>query len=140
MSSESFTVGEETANRPSTKQTQSPEPDSNTLALDRTVLANERTYQAWIRTGLSLFIAGLGVLKFLREEMPFWILVVITTLFILFSAIAFLLAAWRYRHFHLRIKRLDIDVVPAWVVITASVFLAASALLALAGLSINIFG
>ncbi|VAX14948.1 hypothetical protein MNBD_NITROSPINAE04-1980 [hydrothermal vent metagenome] len=140
MSSESFAVKKDIANRPSTKETQSLAPDSNTLALDRTVLANERTYQAWIRTGLALFIAGLGVLKFLREEMPFWILLVIATLFILFSAIAFLLAAWRYRHFHLRIKRLDIDVVPSWVVITASVLLAATALLALIGLSINIFG
>ncbi|HEB73259.1 MAG TPA: DUF202 domain-containing protein [Nitrospirae bacterium] len=140
MSSESSTAEKETSNSPSLKKADIPGPDSNTLALDRTVLANERTYQAWIRTGLSLFIAGLGVLKFLRDEMPFWILVVIATLFILFSAIAFLLAAWRYRHFHLRIKRLDIDVVPSWVVITASVFLAASALLALAGLSINIFG
>lgn len=131
MNSESLTINKETATHP--------EPDNNSLALDRTVLANERTYQAWIRTGLSLFIAGLGSFKFLQEEMPFWILLAIVVLLIVFSAMAFLLAAWRYRHFHLRIKHLDIDTVPAWIVITASALLAVSAILALIGLSANIF-
>ncbi len=49
---------------------QPPIPNNNALALDRTVLANERTYQAWIRTGLSIFVTGLGVAKFLKGEMP----------------------------------------------------------------------
>ena len=30
-------------------------------ALDRTVLANERTYAAWIRTGLGALVAGVGL-------------------------------------------------------------------------------
>lgn len=34
------------------------------LAVDRTVLANERTFLAFIRTSLTLFIAGISLLKF----------------------------------------------------------------------------
>jgi len=116
------------------------EPSANSLALDRTVLANERTYQAWIRTGLALFVAGLGIIKFLQNELPLWLLMPIAILLILFSAVAFLLAAWRYRHLHVRVANLDVETIPLWIVMTISTLLAASAVLALVGLFINSFG
>jgi len=116
------------------------EPSSNALALDRTVLANERTYQAWIRTGLALFITGLGIIKFLQNELPYWLLMPIAILLILFSAVAFLLAAWRYRHLHLRMVHLDVDTIPLWIIMSISTLLAASAFLALAGIFINGIG
>lgn len=34
------------------------------LAIDRTILANERTYLAYIRTALTLFIGGVTFIKF----------------------------------------------------------------------------
>ncbi len=39
-------------------------------ALDRTVLANERTYAAWIRTGLGAMVAGLAIEHLLNEVHP----------------------------------------------------------------------
>ena len=124
------------------KQASSPakhsDTDANSLALDRTILANERTYQAWIRTGLSSGAAGLGLAKFLQDAIPVWILLSIASVLILFSALAFWIAAWRYSHVHLRTVHLDIETLPPWMAKTISAVLAACSLLALAGLLVTI--
>ena len=114
-------------------------PDNNKLALDRTVLANERTYQAWIRTGLSLFVSGLGVAKFLKEEMSLWILFGIASLLLLLSALAFLQAGWRYSHVNIKFTSLDIKTRPAWQMWIFSILLASMSLLALFGILSEIF-
>jgi inner membrane protein YidH len=114
--------------------------DRDALALDRTVLANERTYQAWLRTGLASAAAGLGVAKFLQETIPLWILLVIATVLILFSAVAFWLAAWRYSHVHLRTAHLDIETIRPWMAKSISLVLAACSLLALGGLLVTALG
>lgn len=38
------------------------------LAIERTVLSNTRTFSAWVRTGLSLVLAGFGIVKFLGNN------------------------------------------------------------------------
>lgn len=111
-----------------------PEPDRNTLALDRTVLANERTYQAWLRTGLASLVSGLGVAKFLKEVIPLWTLMAITSLLILFGALAFIRAAWQYSHIHVRMTHLDIEAMPMWVAKTVSILLVMCSILALSSL------
>jgi len=111
-----------------------PEPDGNTLALDRTVLANERTYQAWLRTGLASLVSGLGVAKYLTDLMPSWILMTIASLLILFGAMAFMQAAWRYSHIHVRMAHLDIDAMPMWIATAVSILLVACSILALSSL------
>ncbi len=107
------------------------EPDRNSLALDRTVLANERTYQAWIRTGLAALISGLGINKFLNDIEPVWPLMVVTIVLIFFSAAAFIISAWRYNHLHVQMAHLEVDLMPVWVVKTMSIFLSGCSLLAL---------
>ncbi len=37
------------------------------LAIDRTVMANERTLLAYIRTGVGLLIAGLALIRFFKQ-------------------------------------------------------------------------
>jgi putative membrane protein len=86
------------------------------LALDRTILANERTYSAWIRTGLAALATGLATVKFLDELLPLWSLRMIATVLIGFGAAAFLLAAWRYSHLHIKVSHLDVDVIPLSVI------------------------
>ena len=110
------------------------ETDRNRLALDRTVLANERTYQAWLRTGLAALASGLGVARFLKDMLPLWMLLVVTSALILFSIVAFLLASWRYTHIHVRIQHLDIDAIPTWLVKMLSLLLIGCSILALFGL------
>jgi putative membrane protein len=110
------------------------EPNRTNLALDRTILANERTYAAWIRTGLSSLIAGLAVEKFLLEAIPLWGIHVISITFIVFSGVAFFLAAWRYRHLMVRLEDIDIAMVPLSVMRLISLVLILSAVVALVGL------
>ncbi len=112
-------------------------PDRNELALDRTILANERTYQAWLRTGMAGFGAGLGIVKFMKGFMPSWIIIIIVNLLILFSAAAFLQAAWRYSHLHVHTEHLTVDAMPVWKVQVFSIVLAVCSILALAGLLIS---
>ena len=111
-----------------------PVPDTNKLALDRTVLANERTYAAWIRTGLTSLVASLGIARFLSDSMPLWSTYIITTILILFSAFAFFLAAWRYEHLHVGMAHLDVKMIPVSMVKISSLVLVGCSLIALAGL------
>ena len=108
--------------------------DPGTLSLDRTVLANERTYQAWLRTGLASAAAGLGIFSLLKAAIPLWILLIIATILLLFSALFFWLAAWRYSHVHLKTAHLDIDALSPKTAKFISVLLAGCSLLALGGL------
>ena len=114
-------------------------PDNNTLALDRTVLANDRTYQAWTRTGLALFASGLGVAKFLKEEMSLWVLLIIASVLLLLSALAFLQAGWRYSHVNIKFTSLDIAIRPAWQMWIISILLASMSLLSLLGVLSAVF-
>jgi len=109
-------------------------PDKTTLALDRTILANERTYAAWIRTGMAALISGLAVEKFMFEALPLWGIHTIAAILIASSSVAFFLAAWRYRHLHVRLKEADVTMVPLAVVRAFSFFLALCALIALVGI------
>ena len=102
------------------------------LALDRTILANERTYGAWIRTGLTALAAGLGVAKFMIDELPLWSVRAIATVLMGFSAVAFLLAGWRYRHLHVKVAHLEVDAVPISVATGLSIVLAVTSIVTLA--------
>ncbi|HHL21885.1 MAG TPA: DUF202 domain-containing protein [Aliiroseovarius sp.] len=115
-------------------------PDTTALAIDRTILANERTFQAWIRTGLSALATGFGVARFLNETMPLWMYLGISSGLVLLSAGAFWLAGWRYGHLHGRLKAPDLDMTPLWAVRTASTVLMAVALLGLIGIILDGLG
>lgn len=114
-------------------------PDNNQLALDRTVLANDRTYQAWIRTGLALFASGLGAARFMKDDMALWVLLFVTSLLLVLSALAFLQAAWRYRHMNVRFSTLDVDTRPTWAIQLISILLASMSLLSLAAILVFIY-
>jgi len=113
-----------------TDETREDTTDPTSLALDRTVLANERTYAAWIRTGLAALATGLAIAKFLTEVLPDWGIRVIAAVLIGFSAVAFVLAAWRYQHLHIKVSHLDVDVVPLIVIRIVSFVLACSSIIA----------
>jgi len=110
------------------------EPDRNALALDRTALANERTYAAWIRTGLAALVTGLGIARFLADSMPLWSIRTIAAILILFSGVAFFLAAWRYEHLHIGMTHLDVKMIPVGMIKLSSFVLITCSLIALVGL------
>ena len=64
-------------------------------AADRTVLAAERTYAAWVRTGLVSLVAGVGAKASLGNVLPDWAILFNATLLVLFSGFCFAVAVWR---------------------------------------------
>ncbi len=124
-------------NNSGNKYSEPKKPDSNNLALDRTVLANERTYQAWIRTGLAALISALGIEKFMNDVEPVWPLMMVTIILLIFSAAAFLLSAWRYEHLHVKISHLEVDLLPVKIVKVLSILLASCSVLAIIDLLIT---
>jgi putative membrane protein len=64
------------------------------LAIDRTVLANERTLLSYVRTGLTLVIIGGSALKFFDSQ----VFTVVGWVFIACGAVVFFIGWRRYRH------------------------------------------
>lgn len=64
-------------------------------AADRTVLAAERTYAAWVRTGLVSLAAGVGAKTTLGNVLPEWVILFTGSLLVLFSAFCFVAGVWR---------------------------------------------
>ena len=64
-------------------------------AADRTVLASERTYAAWVRTGLVSLVGGVGAKASLGSVLPEWAILFNATLLVLFSGFCFAVAVWR---------------------------------------------
>lgn len=108
----------------------------NVLSMDRTVLANERTYAAWLRTGLAALISGLAVAKYTFNILPESGIRAVAALLIIFSAMIFLISAWRYNHVHLHVKDqdLDVDSVPLYLVRILSLLLTFCSLVSLSSL------
>ena len=62
------------------------------------ILANERTYAAWIRTALATFVTGLAVIKIFNDLLTGFSALLIALILFFCSLAFFLLAAWRYQH------------------------------------------
>src|ERR1041384_8511015 len=70
--------------------------DLNTrLAADRNILAAERTYAAWVRTGLFALASGIGARALLAGVVPGWLVMAGASMLIAFSHFCFGAAVWR---------------------------------------------
>ena len=79
--------------------------DSRTnWAHERTRLAKERTFSAWLRSGLSTVGVGLGLVKLLPSVEPRWMMQLIGVLFIGAGAIIFVMG---YATYHNVMKKLE---------------------------------
>ncbi|MEG3086909.1 DUF202 domain-containing protein [Sphingomonas sp. PB4P5] len=65
------------------------------MAANRTMLAIERTYAAWVRTGLAALASGVATCEFVDEAVPASIADAMASLLIVFSAFCFIAAVWR---------------------------------------------
>lgn len=114
-------------------------PDANDdprvpYAADRTVLAAERTYAAWVRTGLVSLAAGVGSKASLGHVLPEWAILFEATLLVLFSGFCFAVAVWRdLRPGHDSPVRSDVWRIPTWVLMVVNGGLLLVALGALLG-------
>jgi putative membrane protein len=65
------------------------------LAVDRTILSVERTYDVWVKTGLTALASGIGARALLSGVIPDWLSKVTAATLILFAAFCFVAGAWR---------------------------------------------
>ncbi len=103
---------------------------STDLALDRTLLAKERTFAAVIRTALSFVGFGIGVAILLPDLQPAWL---VQTLGILLIVGGGFISLFGFRTVHDVITKLHEEGVkePRWIVSMTSLLLLVTAILAL---------
>lgn len=63
--------------------------------MDRTVLAAERTYAAWVRTGIASLVCGAGTHRLLTGAMPLRLIQLIAAVFIVAGMCCFIAGMWR---------------------------------------------
>lgn len=71
--------------------------DRTEWAYERSLLANDRTFSAWIRTGLATIAVGFGVTRLLREVQPNWLVVTLGVLFVIVGGGILLMGYWSHR-------------------------------------------
>ena len=102
-------------------------------ATDRTLMAEERTFSAWVRTGLTSVATGLAIVKVLPEAGPIWLIRALGVLFVVIGGLAFVLGYWGYRcgaaHWSEGAKN---RAIPRWLIAVLSMALLAGSALALA--------
>ncbi|MDQ3399352.1 MAG: DUF202 domain-containing protein [Deinococcota bacterium] len=90
--------------------------DRTDWAQERTLLAKERTFSGWLRTGLAMVAAGLGVTRLLPEVEPEWLVLSLGTALVLMGGVAVAMGFWSYRKTLKRLEEEGIRGVPAWII------------------------
>jgi putative membrane protein len=109
--------------------------DLNTrLAADRNILAAERTYAAWVRTGLFALASGIGAHALLNGVVPAWLVLADASMLIVFSIFCFGAAIWRHLNPGPPPPVPQLAPVPRPVLIAMNAFLALVSLAALIGI------
>ena len=103
------------------------------FAEDRTALANERTYSAWLRTGLGALAAGAAFERLLGQQMPTALAKGAAAALVATAVAIFWVGWWRYTHLGRRLRDADIRRMPDWAALALALTLSAAGLLVLAG-------
>ena len=104
------------------------------LAPDRTVFAAERTYAAWVRTGLAALVSGVGAKKVLGGIVPEWVIWGTGTILVAYSAFCFAAGIWRDINPGPPPPAPDARRLPRWILIAVNGFLVLVSLAALVGI------
>ena len=94
------------------------------------MLAAERTFAAWLRTGLAFLGGGLAMEQFLAGRFGAWPLRMLASTLLLGALASFAAAGWRDHRVRRRIPQPDIQLLPRVVTLGFSVVLGAVAGLA----------
>lgn len=91
--------------------------DQNELAQLRTVLAGERTFAAWVRTGLSCIAGGMVLVKLVPFGNPahVWVASVVGQALIGLGLLLFLFAFINYRRMYRSLGAEEVSIAPVWV-------------------------
>lgn len=99
---------------------------------DRTLMAEERTFSAWVRTGLTSLATGLAIVKLMPETQPAWIVPALGSVLVIVGGLAFAFAFLGYRNGCRNWQRAMPRAVPLWVFGVVSLLLIIGSLLSLA--------
>ncbi len=89
--------------------------ESNEVTRQRAQLDSERTFSAWLRTGLAAVIAGLGVSFFMSSGTYSWLAPLVASIFILTGSVIYVLAFWSYQEAYKQLRAEDFSRIPLWV-------------------------
>ena len=112
-------------------------PIQTRFAASLTVLAAERIYAEWVRTGIVALALGIGANKLLSNITPHWLTIFSAIGLILFSVFCFAASVWDQITPGATSRRLDADRIPSSLLLAVSALLGLVSLLALFGV---IFG
>jgi putative membrane protein len=87
------------------------------LASDRTVFAAERTYAAWIRTGLQALASGVVLKTLLHGHVARWIVDGSSVVLLSFAMFAFSAGVWREFDIGRLPTKADFPALPRWLLI-----------------------
>lgn len=102
------------------------------LAFHRNLLAEQRTFSAWMRTGLTAIALGFAAVKILDKVEPRWAVYVAGSMLIAAGMAIHILSFWNYYGTFRRLKREGLPGLPIWSVALISLSLLLSATLILA--------
>lgn len=66
-------------------------------AVDRTLMAEERTFSAWMRSGLAASGAAVAIVKMLPDSEPRWLVHLLGVILSVVGVMAFAIGFWGYR-------------------------------------------
>lgn len=104
------------------------------LAADRTLLAIERTYAAWVRTALAAMVSGIGARALLKDYVPLWLAKSTATVLIIFAGFCLVAAVWRHMSPNVEPPATDLKPVPHLLLVPMNAFLMLVAAAALIGI------
>lgn len=105
---------------------------SHDSAVDRTLMAEERTFSAWMRSGIAAIGAAVAIVKLVPHDgAPPWLVQSLGVVLIIVGAMAFAFGFWSYRagarHWSAAMPR----AIPLWLMAVFTGLLMLAALLAL---------
>lgn len=111
---------------------QPPDLSSHDSAIDRTLMAEERTFSAWMRSGMAAIGAAVAIVKMLPSNGdPAWLVQSLGVVLIIAGAMAFAFGFWGYRagarYWAAALPR----AIPLWLMAVFTALLMIAAMLAL---------
>ncbi|WP_153556283.1 YidH family protein [Roseimaritima sediminicola] len=116
---------------------QDPDQSEHDSANDRTLMAEERTFSAWVRTGLTSMATGLGIVKLLPQAEASWAMKALGVVLIAVGGLAFAFGFAGYRRGRKHWSGAHGRAVPLWMLSVFSVLLIAATVLAFLALLPN---
>lgn len=103
-----------------------------TLSMQRNIMANERTFSAWLRTGLALIVAAIALPRIIHFVNWSWTIKLVGVIFIIIAAAIFVVAYWRYEAESKKLMCAGAIMTPAWLLKILTILLMIISILSVA--------